>query len=69
MNKNRLRIFSISTDKQTKIRVPPVVLGCLKEAAYENGRSFNNEVLFRLVKSLENENSLSMTKGENNENQ
>lgn len=69
MNKNSLRIFSISTDKQTKIRVPPAVLSCLKESAYENGRSFNNEVLFRLVQSLQEEKSLSTKKGENDENQ
>ena len=55
INKN-IRIVAVSQDKQTKIRVPQELFDHLKGAALENGRSFNTEILFRLVKTLHEEN-------------
>lgn len=64
-----MRIYSIATDKQTKIRIPHSLLSFLKEAAHSNGRSFNNEILFRLAGTLLRDgNVVNFKQGENNEN-
>ena len=55
--------------KQVKIRLPEEYLIRLKEIAYENRRSFNNEILFRLAETLSrDENVVNFKQGENNEN-
>jgi hypothetical protein len=53
--------------KQVKIRLPEEYLIRLKEIAYQNRRSFNNEIMYRLLKTLFEDKSLT-TQGENNEN-
>ena len=49
------RVLPTASDKQTKIRVPSQLLEYVRERAYENGRSLNAEILFRLVKTLHEE--------------
>ncbi len=64
------RVTAMSTDTQTKIRIPDDMLEHLKEKAVENGRSFNSELIIRLAKTLcEDEVEVNFNKkGEDNEN-
>lgn len=63
-----MRISAVSTDKQIKMRIPQEILDQLKSYAFENGRSFNTEILFRLVKTFGEDMSVLTLKGEKHEN-
>lgn len=66
MVSNMQRILPAASDKQTKIRIPSYLLEHVRERAYENGRSLNAEILFRLVKTLHEEDVINVNnkKGE-----
>lgn len=61
------RVVTKATDAQPKIRMSFEMREALKEKAFENGRTFNNEILYRLARTLTEEDLLK-TKGENYEN-
>lgn len=65
----KYRNFALSRDPQRNIRIPDTVVRSLEEEAIKNDRTFNNEILYRLAKTLYEKESLSTTKGENDENQ
>lgn len=62
------RVVTRSTDSQPRIRMSNQMLAVLKEKALENGRTFNNEILYRLAKTLYDDQGLLIKKGENDEN-
>lgn len=63
------RVLTISTDLQTRIRMPGEMLEHLKEQAMTNARSFNSEIIIRLARTLYEEDAVNVNnQGENHEN-
>ena len=49
---NKWRVLAVSTDPQAKFRLSESMRSKLKHQAKANGRTFNNEILFRLAETL-----------------
>ena len=64
------RVLGNKNDDQSKLRISREMKECLKSKADLNGRTLNNEILYRLAQTLYEEgNYLTTThKGENHEN-
>lgn len=66
---NRWRVLAVSTDPQAKFRLSESMRSRLKNQAKANGRTFNNEVLFRLAETLYRDDiEINFKQGGNNEN-
>lgn len=68
-SKTKFRVLTKSSDVQTKIRMSSEMKELLKEIAMENGRTFNSEILFRLIKTLQEDQMINFNnQGEKYEN-
>lgn len=64
-NLYKWRVVTQSSDSQPKVRMPFDMREVIKQKAFENGRTFNNEVLVRLARTLYEEDVINInSKGE-----